>query len=1266
MTDGGRRLRQTASRLGRRQTRRVLLGAAAQGFGWALLGLAALLVFDRFAPGSDASRPWALAANSVRALGFLAVVLLPVLWIGRAVLLRLPAVRDLEESARRTESESEVLREHLVPALQVLRIRDDGRTGYSSDLVDAFVDDAAHRVEAVVPTELPYNANVRRALRWGAVGAGALAVLTIVFGLSGTGTGLARLATAFGELGPQTAARFVVEPGDISVPRGERVALQARVDHARFGHGGPQGALEWRANPQDDWRAIPLTGTDVSETDADGDEIRSARFEHAFDQVRESFEYRFAHAEEASETFSVHAVPRPSLSVESVRYRYPEYTGLPDRVVTDGSGDLAALRGSVAEVLVRSTNAPESGAIHFGEEGPQALEIVDERHLRAEIRIEAENTYKLSVTDELGLTNPNPLEYRVRALSDEAPFIRLLEPGEDRDLDETMSVHLRFSAVDDYGLGPVRLVWEVSRREGEHESRVLWRAKGTATEAAERLPWDLSEMDLLPGDTVVYHLEVSDNNVLDGPRTARTRDYVLRFPTMGEIFAQIDESEQKSIDDLKDVVEEARKVEEKVEEISREILKQGESSWENQQEMQRALEQQQNLAGELQRTREEIEANLQQLAESEFATLEAMQKMEQIRKMLDEVATTEMKEALEKLKKAMEETNPRHQQEELAEFQETQDELMEQLDRIMENLKQFRLEEKMRAAVRELEELAARQERVNDELAMLDKEESAPQDSESLDASDEDSEGNDSEAGDESEGDESDPSEGDDSEGDDSQGDDSQGDDSDSKDSDSASDENSPSGENPDPSESQDSDSESSESESSSSEEEMAQSEEGSPQGDPKDEAADEKERDMDRLAREEEALAEEARRMQEQLRELAEMTMEMRDAQDGQGMKELSEKMDSGEIPESMDGMAEDMAEGNQQDAQEKGEKALTELREMLTGMQQQQQGMSQKMIAISQAAINRAVRDLLSLSNDEESLTADLAEIPRNSASATRSFADEQYLLIQGAERVENMLQEVAKDTPLLDSSVGRSLKAGLESMRDAGYGLENGAVHIARDDGEKVVDELNSVVIALLKTQQSMSSCPSGMPMPGLMQQLQQMSGDQQKLNAALKELMEQGGQSMDQRLQGQLDQMAGEQRRIQEELQQLLDEMGSGQGLLGRLDDVSKKLDETARRLESGELDEGVLRDQQWALTRLLDSQRAMRERDLGKERQSQTAEELADLLPPGALPDGIEELDRDLREDLLKALDRRYPPKYEELIRRYFRHLSDEVPSPDLP
>jgi hypothetical protein len=1210
MTEGARRLRTAAARLRSHQTTRLLAGAALRGLGLGLGVVAALLLAERFV---------ALPAV-VRAAGLIAAAGLPLAVLGHALLLRLPALRNAEEAARRTEAQAAVLRERLVPALQVLDTRDDFRTGYSTELVDAFVDDTATIVERVLPSSLPYNAGFRTGALTAAV-AVALAVLAVGVTLpSGLGRGLARLAGAFGELGPRPAATFLVDPGDVSVPRGEPVTLAARVDHVHVQDGSARATLQWRTDDDTPWTDLDLPGQLTASGAQAG--VPVARFEHRFAAVQESFRYRFSHGAALSPEYGVQAVPPPSLTIDEVRYHYPEYTGLPVRSEKNGDGDLAAVKGSTAEIIVRSTNEPRVARLEL-ESGPtQELAPGDDARLRARVEIVQEDAYTLFVEDQLGLTNPNPLSYRIRALADEAPFIRLLEPGEDRDLDESLRVALRFSAVDDFGLGPVKLVWEVSRREGESQERVVHRPGERRTELNERWEWDLGPLGLLPGDAVTYHLEVTDNNAVDGPSRARTRDYVLRFPTLGEIYAEIDEKGESSIEDLAEMAEEAKRVEERVEEISREILKQGESSWENRKEVERALQTQEQLAQELKRIQDEIGSNMDKLAESEFSTLEALQKMEQIQKLMDEVADDKMKEALEKLRRALEETNPRRMQEDLAEFRMSQDELMEQLERIAENLKQFRMEERLKAAVRQMEELAARQEQVNDELRRATKPEDpgAAEERQAGEENGEESKAEDPESGEERAGDQE--------SGEESKSGEEKAGDQDSEDPKSG--------------------------EQKSGEQKSGEQKSGEPP------------EGMENLARQEEALAEEARRLEQELKDLAEMTRELRDAQDQKSMDGMAQKMDAGDVPETMNEMSEQMRGGDPEGAEESGEKALTELRELLTQLQQTQQGMAMRQIQISQAAINRAVRDLLSISGDEEKLAGDLSEMPTSTNSATRGFADEQHLLIQGAVRVEDMLKEVAKDTPLMDSALGQQLKDSIRGMMEAAYGLENGAVHMARDDGARAVEDLNAVVIALLLASESMSSCASGMPTSGFMQQLQDLSGDQQKLNEALQELMRQGGSPMDQRLQAQLRGMAEEQQRIKDQLQQLLDEAGFGQSLLGRLDQVTEKMDEVAKKLAEGRLDDETLREQDWALTRLLDSQRSMRERDFGRQRESRTGEDLADLLSPDELPEGLEDGKRDLREDLLKALDRRYPPKYEELIRRYFRSLSDEQPGPDLP
>ena len=164
MSKNGQRLRRAAARLSSHQSHRLFWAAFANGLGVALILLAILLAFDRLAPGSDASRSSAFVPLLIRGVGFAVFAALPIAFLVAWYVQRRPALRDLEESARRSEQESEVLRDRLVPALQVMRTRGEERTGYSADLIDAVVDETVEVAEKVEPKSLP-GANRSKAKR---------------------------------------------------------------------------------------------------------------------------------------------------------------------------------------------------------------------------------------------------------------------------------------------------------------------------------------------------------------------------------------------------------------------------------------------------------------------------------------------------------------------------------------------------------------------------------------------------------------------------------------------------------------------------------------------------------------------------------------------------------------------------------------------------------------------------------------------------------------------------------------------------------------------------------------------------------------------------------------------------------------------------------------------------------------------------------------------------------------------------------------------
>jgi hypothetical protein len=182
-----------------------------------------------------------------------------------------------------------------------------------------------------------------------------------------------------------------------------------------------------------------------------------------------------------------------------------------------------------------------------------------------------------------------------------------------------------------------------------------------------------------------------------------------------------------------------------------------------------------------------------------------------------------------------------------------------------------------------------------------------------------------------------------------------------------------------------------------------------------------------------------------------------------------------------------------------------------------------------------------------------------------------------------------------------------------------------------------------------------------MQQMLQQMQQMSGQQQKLNRQVQQFLNdtQGNRlSVDQK--ERLQQMA----RQQAEIKKQLDELGQGNGmrddLLGDLDRIAEQMEETIRELQQGTQNRRTIERQQQILTRMLQAQRSLQQQGKDDKREGQQSTDEFDRASPSDLSPQ-EEVEK-LRRDLIRALDSGYAPDYERLIKRYFELLEDARPT----
>ena len=126
----------------------------------------------------------------------------------------------------------------------------------------------------------------------------------------------------------------------------------------------------------------------------------------------------------------------------------------------------------------------------------------------------------------------------VRLVADSAPRVDVPVPGADTLAPLSLQLPLVVDARDDHGVSGVVIESRRISRLGVVDSarrETIGLATGTTDRAILSYTLDLTRRGLLPGDTVRYRAVASDNT--PQRQVGRSREYVLRLPTMSEVRA---------------------------------------------------------------------------------------------------------------------------------------------------------------------------------------------------------------------------------------------------------------------------------------------------------------------------------------------------------------------------------------------------------------------------------------------------------------------------------------------------------------------------------------------------------------------------------------------------------------------------------------------------------------------------------------------------------------------------------------------------------
>jgi hypothetical protein len=214
----------------------------------------------------------------------------------------------------------------------------------------------------------------------------------------------------------------------------------------------------------------------------------------------------------------------PLIGEVRLSYTYPRYTGLQNRVVEGSTGDIVAVKGSEVVLETRLLRRAREALLLLGESGEageRAVELGEGGRLRAVFKIEESSSYRIWLSPLFGRPVREARAHRIVSEADEAPRVEIFGPADRLELPTPRPIEVGFSATDDFGLGPVDLVYRV---EDGPEQRIRLKDLTAGTRSTQgRTVFEPNLDRAAPGSRVAYRVETKDNDSVSGNKTGSSR-----------------------------------------------------------------------------------------------------------------------------------------------------------------------------------------------------------------------------------------------------------------------------------------------------------------------------------------------------------------------------------------------------------------------------------------------------------------------------------------------------------------------------------------------------------------------------------------------------------------------------------------------------------------------------------------------------------------------------------------------------------------------
>ena len=1034
--------------------------------------------------------------------------------------------RDYFETAKRTGSFFPEIKDELINSLQL--VSDKSLTSlYSVNLIDEAFRRTYHKVENLDFESFVDFKSLKKKIK--NLVLVFIPILFLVIINNGLISAANRVFLFNTEFIPPQEFYFEIYPGNIQVPKGNSINIQVII----IGRQPSEIFLMMKDYDETEFRKIQLSRDTLG------------NYSHKIQNAIKSFSY-FALSEEIkSKTFTIEVTDYPLIKTLNIKISPPVYSNILPSEQFD-NGNITALKGSQIDLSISSSKQLKEAFIEFSDSVRIPLQVTD-HSAKGRFRVNKDVNYIIRIKDNLNNWNEQPISYSIKSLADEFPYIELNSPKGDFDLAEDNRIPLNLKVQDDYGFSKLLLHYRrysLNEKSGQENfySFEIGIDKNIKEQFINHI-WNITQLAPSVNEIFSFYLEIFDNDNISGPKSSKTQIINFRIPTLEELLAKVNNSQENVQQELEETFKEAQELKKELEQISRELKQDRKDlKWEEKQRIEKALDKFESVQEKMQNIADKMRDVQNELQQNKLLSKETLEKYMQLQELMSEMTNDEMKKALEKLRQNLEQMNRSLAQQQLQEFQIDEERLRKSIERTVNLLKRIQVEQK-------IDELMKRTEKMNEALEELQNQlENKPNDQKS-----------------------------------------------------------------------------------------------------------------NNELSQKQDKLTKDLENMDEAIKDL-EQKMEGMENVPEEELKKLKEEFEKQKNQELSKDASSKMKQNQRQSAKQNQQQLSKNMNQLQQMIQQMKDAMMQENQIQTFTDMMRITENLISLSKKQEDLKNRTQKMDLNS-SQFNSTSKKQSEIKDNLNKILDQMSELSQKTFAITPEMGKSLGNASRNMEQSLSSLQNRNPLASSIQQQEAMGNLNQAIMSLKNQMESMmqggGSGQGGMM--SLMQQLQQLSGQQMSLNNLTQMLqqMQQGQLNLQQ--QAELQRLAQQQDLIKKSLEQLnkeAQESGISKKLPVNLENLAKQMQEVVTQMHTQRIDDDLIQKQERILSRLLDAQKSINERDFEQERKSETGRDIVRKGPESF--DLRNDLKNDkIRQEINKFLREGYSKDYEELIKRYFELLQTE-------